>query len=647
MMRHRARSERGAIAVLTAVMLPVVLIAAGLAIEIGHLWSVRGKLQVQADQAAVFAASSLPVKKGDATDEKRVARQVAYYLSCHPVGSQSDLPNCPSSTTSATLDPLATKLLSDKLVTFPTSGSIKVISPTSRVRFGFGRLAGIDGANAQKSAIAKIGSPGEIEPMALSLNCLLSAAGNLPLGLGNLLTDVLPLNYIAPGPLSLDNVTTDWPNVTESNGVSVTSMSQTSTTQGIGVPLLTVVGTGWLLTTSVRVHFANGKGADRRAFHADALVNALGLAVISVPPEVVNRAGVWEVKVAVKPLLSTSWTYSRDHLKFVVDLPAVTQDILGCGRLVKSPRDQQDGTKDNLLLNLQDGLDHPISTHPSIAQVTLPSPLNVANLLNTLNGPSGIFQCANSALDVKDVGGSLRNQQVPNCMVMQQGSSTYTEFTEGMLGTQHTVPANSYTGEPEHTSAGRLVCTTWKPCRPDRTLDLTVGGVARPVNDDRFEDFILPERKNLLTSAAFFNLSTYLLPGLPVVTPDSALSPSLYSSHRFMWVPIISSPYAPNDAGVYPVLTFRPVFITQDVPSGLGFESVDMVLDLVDLWVKTALNISPSDDHGIVLNNEKNMLRALRFMTIEPSALPAVPQDYAGPVSDYIGVGPKVIRLVR
>jgi hypothetical protein len=34
-------------------------------------------------------------------------------------------------------------------------------------------------------------------------------------------------------------------------------------------------------------------------------------------------------------------------------------------------------------------------------------------------------------------------------------------------------------------------------------------------------------------------------------------------------------------------------------------------------------------------------------MTIEPAALPAVPGDYDGPISDYLGTGPKVIRLVR
>ena len=76
--------------------------------------------------------------------------------------------------------------------------------------------------------------------MALSLNCLLSAAGNLPAGLGNLLTDVLPLNYIAPGPLSLDNVGTDWPTTgvqpTEQQRHRSTRCCRRRRTQGVGVP---------------------------------------------------------------------------------------------------------------------------------------------------------------------------------------------------------------------------------------------------------------------------------------------------------------------------------------------------------------------------------------------------------------------------
>lgn len=664
--RRRAREERGAIAVVAAVSTTMVLVAAGLAVEIGHLWAVRGQLQVQVDQAALYAASSLPVRRGNQTDERRVAKQVAYYIACHPVTGQRNLPDCPTSTTHSSLDPLTQSLLSTGLVAFPTSGSIRVRSPQSLLPFSFGRLAGQDSGSAQMSATARIGSPGEVEPMALSLNCLLSAAGNLPAGLGNLLTDVLPLNYIAPGPLSLDNTGTDWPRASEqptSNSVTINPVLPVATTQGVGVPVLTVTGSGWTsalsLLPQVKVYFANGRGDVDRVMHeatATVSLNVLGLlgtALVAVPQAVVNRAGVWKVKVAVRrtpvPIVDPNpeWTWSARDTDFTVNLPTVTQDILGCGRMVKSPRDLQDGTNENLLLNLQEGIDHPLSTHPDIALLNLPNPLTVSSLLSTLGGPSQVFQCDNATTNIKDIGGSLQNGLVPNCMVIQQGSSTYTQFTDGMLGLPRSIPANSYTGEPAHTGAGRLVCTTARPCRSDRTLSLSVGGVPRPVNDDRFEDFIIPERRSLITHATFFNLSTYLLPGLPVVTPDSALDPDLYASHRFMWVPVISSPYAPNDAGTYPVLTFRPVFVTQDVPSGLGLDGVDLVLDLVDLWVKTLLNISPSDDHGIVLNNERDTLRALRFMTIEPAALPAVPADYAGPMSDYVGVGPKIVRLVR
>ena len=97
--RRRAREERGAIAVVAAVSLTMVLVAAGLAVEIGHLWAVRGQLQVQVDQAALYAASSLPVRKGNQTDERRVAKQVAYYIACHPVTGQRNLPACPATTT--------------------------------------------------------------------------------------------------------------------------------------------------------------------------------------------------------------------------------------------------------------------------------------------------------------------------------------------------------------------------------------------------------------------------------------------------------------------------------------------------------------------------------------------------------------------
>lgn len=659
------RDERGAVAIFTAIVAVVLLLISALVVDIGSTWARRGQLQSQADQAALLAAQSLPATSDTARLD--AARAVAWTVACDPVAGQAQLnpgiPACPSSPTSSTLVSYAQSLLDSGRVDFPRSNQVRVRTPEARIEYGFGRAAGADGSTQTRVAIAQVSSPGSVSPMALSLNCLLSAAGSLPAGLGNIASDVLPLNYIAPGPITIDNGgTTKWPSMPSSNGITLgttllPALLDNGTTQGVGVTT-TAAGSGWGVTVpgigpDVQLAFARGDMsaasiADLPKADVGGLsLGLVGTGLVTIPAEVISKAGTWEVRVGTNKSGSWEWSAENKAATFTVDLPTVTQDLLGCARLVKSPRGMQDGTPGNLQLNLREGLDHNLTTHPQVAQLSLPSPLTVPNLLSSLNGPAGLFKC-NSGDDVKDTGGSLSKGLTPNCMVLQQGSSTYSEFTEGILGSETTVPEDPVTGAPARQVAGRLICTSAKPC--GRSFTLTVDGTTRTVNDDRLEDFIIEERRSLLTHAAFFNLSTYLLDGIPAVTPDSAFESDLYASHRFMWAPVISAPNVTesgNDAGSYPILTFRPIFITQDVPSGIGLDSVDMVLDLVDLWVRTLLGIDATDDHGLVMSSDGNTLRALRFMTIEPTALPAVMEGYAGPVTDYLGVGPKIIRLVR
>jgi Flp pilus assembly protein TadG len=58
LLRRERRNERGAIAVLTALVSVVLLVVAGLAVDIGNTWARRGQLQVQADRAATYASVS-------------------------------------------------------------------------------------------------------------------------------------------------------------------------------------------------------------------------------------------------------------------------------------------------------------------------------------------------------------------------------------------------------------------------------------------------------------------------------------------------------------------------------------------------------------------------------------------------------------
>jgi hypothetical protein len=106
-------------------------------------------------------------------------------------------------------------------------------------------------------------------------------------------------------------------------------------------------------------------------------------------------------------------------------------------------------------------------------------------------------------------------------------------------------------------------------------------------------------------------------------------------------VPVLSAPLTPQAGGSFPILTFRPVFVTQSAPSGVA--ALDLVSDVLGGVLSGLLGIGESD-HGVVMSDSQ--LLALRFMTIEPMSLPVVPDDYAGPSSPYLGIGPKLVRLV-
>src|SRR5690349_9035668 len=187
--KDRSRGEQGLVAVVTAISATVLLVVGGLAVDLGNTWARRGNLQGQADQAALFAAYYLPAN--DSASQTQVAKAAAYYILCHKVYGQDELdpsmPGCPSSPTSSdsAFTTYAAGLLSSGRVSFPTidgsSGTyVKVDTPAARIDFGLGAAAGKSGSVQVKTATAHVGSPGSVTPMSLSLNCLLSAAMNLP-----------------------------------------------------------------------------------------------------------------------------------------------------------------------------------------------------------------------------------------------------------------------------------------------------------------------------------------------------------------------------------------------------------------------------------------------------------------------------------
>jgi hypothetical protein len=659
---RRRRDQSGAIALISGLVSIVLMVVCAFVVDIGGTWARRGQLQVQADHAALYAAEYLPA--ASSADQKNVAARAAYYIACHTVLGQRKLtpaiPACTSGTrpTDAAIKTYGEAMLAAGQVSFPSASRVKVITPPARVDFSFGEAAGADGTTQQKMAIAKVGSPGDVVPIGLSMNCMLSVANNLP-SPGDTLSGVLPLNYMSVGPLGPEKLDTNWPtDPPKDNAVTVAYQpaSATSTYQGLPATIA-LQGAGWGLTsldTQVQVWFALGKDAARALVSAPPSLAVAGTTSVAVPTQVSGKTGVWKVRVAVRPAPSVTtpdppWKVSKNDVDFTVNVPTATADLLGCGRALKSPRDclslittascTNQGNFGNLTENLQEGLDHGLISQSSL--ISPSTPTTVTDMLNALNDPAVLSKCDNTGENYKDIGGNLQTGKTPNCVHLEQGNYDAAEFTKGFLGQ----PETSSTG----TVAGRLVCTDERPCSSSLRNPIESSALGLPsgyqINDDRFTDFVTGDTP--LDAAMFFNLTTYLTPGLPVVTPQSRLDPAIYSSHRFFWVPVLSLPVQSNgnQAGDYPILTFRPVFVTQAQPSGVP--AVDMVLALVDSWVRSLLGIDATDDHGILMNDSDHTLRALRFMTIEPSALPAVTDDYQGTTSEYVGTGPKIVQLVK
>lgn len=633
---ERSRDERGAVAVVSAIVAIVLMLVSAFVIDIGSTWARRGDLQVQADRAALLAARRLPATD-DAT-RTTAAKYVAYYIACHTLPGQKQLnpeiPSCPSGTTpsSSTILTYAQQLLADGSVTFPKSTQIKVVTPEARIDYGFGKLAGVDGSTQSKMSIAQVSSPGQMVPIGLSVPCLLSALGNVPAA-GDPLSAVLPVNYVTAGPLAPSAAPgpTAWPAAYAASGGATLSTINTvpdPVVSGTTPATFTLTGSGWGVLGDVQVWFHKGPDTgtpvQAASLNLPVLDIVTGTATVTgvLPDTVMQDPGSWQVKVGVVQTLGGTREWSAP-VSFDVTAAAGTTEAIGCGRLLNSPRANEPDPALALQRNLQEGLDHNLVSHPDLASVTLPS-LTPDDAVALASDPTNLFACSSSAPHVLDVPNPAGT---PNC-VRLQGNDAWvgTSFTEGMLG-----------GESGGI-AGRLVCTSARPCNGPTA---TVRGVQ--INDDTFDQYVVDP--TILRDKLFFGLSTYVTNGLPVVTPDEALEPDIYKSHRFMWVPVMSSPLTPTSGGDYPILTFRPIFVTQDAPT--GWTPYDMLWEELST-VMGSLGLAETDvQHGLLMSPDGQTLRAFRFMTMEPRSLPLVADDWDGPTTDYVGVGPKLVKLVK
>lgn len=159
--RGRIRSERGAIAIMVAVLATALFGCAALAVDLGNAWARKRAVQKQVDVSALAAGWMLPMT---VANQSSIADKVAGYL--------NETNNQVVGQAGVTGSQLLNGVTSDGEILWQHADGtacsdnclqMRVIAPTARVDFGFANVLGTSHADVQRDATVRVVS--ELPPM--------------------------------------------------------------------------------------------------------------------------------------------------------------------------------------------------------------------------------------------------------------------------------------------------------------------------------------------------------------------------------------------------------------------------------------------------------------------------------------------------
>ena len=360
------------------------------------------------------------------------------------------------------------------------------------------------------------------------------------------------------------------------NSSNVTALSPTSTPVGTPASNLVITGTSFTSPTSVTaVGFTTASGDHFQVpiGPGSAVIDSsTKITVVSVPSQVIAKDDIWYVRV----LKGGNWSALDGNATSGVQKFTVGDEKLYCNLSDKGnfgslmiDRTPSISNKNTLVYyNTALGVDHELSTAPGAP-----------------SAPS--FCTSGSGFVTAAVDGQ-------NCLSMDTGLPA-NALEDGMI-----------TGT---TPVGRLRKPATSPCtRPN----VTVGSYS--LNDDVLSCFFTT------TSTRVGDVTGATYTGEPVI------SPAIFDSPRFVWVPIIAEPPSGASQNVS-VQGFKPGFITDQPASGTSGSP------------GTVTGVP----NGLTLSGTK--VREMRVWFIQPNALPSSSTAEGHEVA-YRGTGAKVIVLV-
>jgi hypothetical protein len=588
------KNEQGAYAVVFAVLVVMLMTVAALAVDIGNAIARKSDAQGQADFAAL-AAGRASDGSLSAADKATIYTAVADSLNTNSPANG----DCVDAQWGC-IDPadLTDLNLENGEVTFP-DGLIKVTTPNSLVDYGFADILGgeFETKDIQASATVGLFSPGTgTLPMYAVSGCDYGPQTLTDPATGHA-TPILPVGLASSA---------------DTNSATLTDVVTPNPSQ---IPLSDPAAPGPPLTLT---------GAD---FHKptngpnEAWVTKIGFFLEdgSAPVEVVYNTSDWPAAPAPDP----NRTNTSLHIDAIPQQVATTEDLwwirvwqakldgtdghwssIGSaqplrvgGAVLRCGSGSNDGnfgtlsvprfdvaTADDLPVNIARGPDAPLT----LAKHT------------TWVAPDGL---CTDGLNGAVMSGDPNPGQNPgtNCLSTDPG------LPAGVATKGFVTGLDTSIGFVNGRLDGGLHPTT--ACgRPNYNVDLG------------------PQQPNTNNDI----LSCYLTNGLTLASVASSASPSgtafeddMYLSPRFGWVPVIADEPSCGGCQNYSIVDFRPVFIT----------------DETELASKG--NSDVTSDNGLIPQGTDIKEVKVFFFNVD-----ALPNSTPGPVTAYLGVGPKIVRLI-
>lgn len=594
--RKPPRDERGAVAILFALLAVVLLSVAALATDIGNAVARRTATQTQADFAALAAVSKLegPIITG-ATPSATVVDTVRDSLNANQ--PQDDARSCSrtSPPTCVTSAQLTDGILTNGEVRFTDVG-LQVVSPEAWVDFGLAEVFGSSGTNVSSRATVNLYSGGKRVMPAYGVSACAYGRQVLSDPASGQVAPVVPTVAKAG---DVNNTDLSGPPVlTDASGTAVNTLTPLSTGNK-----LTLTGSKWDNTRKVGF-FRDGStdealvqkqgtfwlsGDSTQTPRAPYSSNPSTTVQLMIPDAVTQTEGVWWIRVFNGPDDTGMWSPAIEALSI-----RVGNAVLECGAgsmegnfgALRLPRTDV-GPNDYLAMNIALGLQKPLT--PTVHREAVASLPTVAPCEHGVNGA---------------IASDYANR------ILRRGTNC--------VGTDPGLPANAatrglVTGVGTTTPGMLTTAPTRTGCDPTGgSLDRT----ARLNNRDySFNNEVLScYLTDSTTTLGFISTASYN--GPPV------LDKAIFSSPRFIYIPVLGAEGGGASTG-YSIIDFRPAFITDE-----------------SLATTKGTHTATAENGVRIERNDVTQITVVMFN------LNALPNDSDVPLIDFLGVGEPITRLV-